>query len=200
MNAPVAEPFAEDEQLQKVAAAVRPEPAGGATAPTPTLEQRDAASLTSSPVAPAPESAQDPAATPTSDARAREREQLARRWDDEEPAWQGRRLPGPAGKPRARTVGESLQSLPILTPVEKARYGFERLTVNMVKPKSETNPQGSAIMTVEELESDGSVRRNTVPFYEGQRIRGSSLRLFKVEQQGIGLEDVRTGERFHVPF
>lgn len=128
------------------------------------------------------------------------RERIARQFEDQDLFRSRTSVPGPADNPPAPTVAESLTSLPVMTPVDMARYGFERMTVNMVRPVSETNPQGSAIITLRETGSDGVALENRLRFYEGQRLQGSSLRLFKVERGGIGLEDARSGDRYYLRF
>ncbi len=109
-----------------------------------------------------------------------------------------RELPG-SRPPVARNEDVRLESLPILTPMDQSRYGFIRLKVNMVKPAGDTSPQGSALITFEEESSGGERTVNRMPFYEGQRIQQSPLRLFKVGPDRVGIEDVRTGEKYQLP-
>ena len=87
----------------------------------------------------------------------------------------------------------------MLTPQDQSRYGYIRLKVNMVKPAGDSNPQGSAILTLEEESNSGDPVVNRMPFYEGQRLQQSPLRLFKVGTDRIGIEDIRTGEKFQLP-
>jgi len=102
----------------------------------------------------------------------------------------------PAASSRNEDV--RLETLPVLTPVDQARYGFVRLKVNMVKPAGDTNPQGSAILTLEEDSGGGDPVVNRMPFYEGQRLQQSPLRLFKVGTDRVGVEDIRTGDRYQL--
>jgi hypothetical protein len=83
--------------------------------------------------------------------------------------------------------------------VDQTRFGFVRLKVNMVKPAGETNPQGSAILSFVEEGADGQAVPNRMRFYEGQRIQNSSLRLFKIGADRVGLEDMRTGDQYQLP-
>lgn len=106
----------------------------------------------------------------------------------------------PGSRPTAnRNEDVNLGLLPILTPVDQSRYGFIRLKVNMVKPAGDTNPQGSAILTLEEESEGGERTVNRMPFYEGQRLQQSPLRLFKVGPDRVGIEDMRTGDQYQLP-
>lgn len=190
-----------DDMGAQVADPVRPEPPGGGPDDEGPMRTEAMVESSSQPEPPAtPERNESKITSASTETWTSTRERMARREDDDQPLWSSRRVPGPSAENPDRAADEALHQLPVLTAVEQSRYGFERLTVNMVKPASDTNPQGSAIMTVHERDADGSTRRNTIPFYEGERIQRSNLRLFKVERQGIGLEDVRTGERYQMPF
>jgi len=112
-----------------------------------------------------------------------------------------RQTPGLEDEPASGPDEPPLIRYPILTTYTlQSQYGFERVSVNMVKPAGPTNPRGSALITVQETDPDGGVRTNRVRFYEGERIQRSQLRLFKVEQRAVGFEDLRTGDRYHIPF
>jgi hypothetical protein len=41
---------------------------------------------------------------------------------------------------------------------------------------------------------------NTMKFYEDQRLQTTTLRLFRVERDGVGIEDMRSGERYRLDF
>jgi len=111
-----------------------------------------------------------------------------------------RRTP-PAPKATAPAQQDvALDRLPLFTPVDQMRYGFERLTINMMKPADATTPQGSAILSFTETSPDGSKLSNRMRFFEGQRIQQSPLRMFKVEDGRVGIEDVRTGDRYQLKF
>jgi hypothetical protein len=95
---------------------------------------------------------------------------------------------------------EDLSALPVLTDADIARAGLVQLKINMPSPAGPANPQGSAILTVREEAGDGSIVTNTMKFYEGQRIQTTTLRLFKVDRNAIGIEDMRTGQQYRLPF
>jgi hypothetical protein len=92
----------------------------------------------------------------------------------------------------------ALDRLPIFSQMDQARYGFDRVKVNIARPANDKNPQGSAILTITEESSDGSLIRNQMRFFENQRILDSPLRLFKIEDHRVGIEDVRTGDRYQL--
>lgn len=121
--------------------------------------------------------------------------------DPELPSASPRRPPAPKSTAATKPGKDvALDRLPIFTESDGIRYGFERIRINMMKPADATNPQGAAILSIAETSSDGSVVRNTMRFYEGQRIQQSPLRIFKVEEKRIGIEDVRTGDRYQLKF
>ena len=81
----------------------------------------------------------------------------------------------------------SLQSLPIFTPADQAKYGVTRLMVNMVKPKNALHPYAFAYI-------------NELKVFEGQRISGTRLRVFRIEQNGVGIEAEDTGSRYFLKY
>ncbi len=104
-----------------------------------------------------------------------------------------------ASNPRA-SRSDDLSTLPALTDADISRAGLVQLKINMPSPAGPANPQGSAILTVREEAGDGTIVTNTMKFYEGQRIQTTTLRLFKVERNAIGIEDMRTGHQYRLPF
>jgi len=147
-------------------------------------------------IAPKPEVSK-PEPDPPAAAPRRPRTRVASRTDSANES-SSRALPGSAIS-ATQTTDIKLETLPILTPQDQMRFGFVRLKVNMVKPSGDTNPQGSAILTLVEEGADGQAVPNRMPFYEGQRIQNSQLRLFKVGPDRVGIEDVRSGERYQLP-
>jgi hypothetical protein len=109
-----------------------------------------------------------------------------------------RESPGAPTRP-PRNANVRLDQLPVLTPVDQLHFGFVRIRVNMVKPSGETNPQGSAILTLSEASDGGEPVVNRMKIYEGQRLLQSTLRLFKVEADRVGIEDARSGEQYQLP-
>lgn len=112
----------------------------------------------------------------------------------------GRTLPAASAQSTRMPEPEDLNSLPVLTPADIARYGLIQLKINMPTPSGPRNPQGSAVLTIREEAADGTVVTNTMKFYENQRIQSTQLRLFKVEATAVGIEDMRSGQRYRLPF
>lgn len=67
------------------------------------------------------------------------------------------------------------------------QYGLNEFTINMVNPKSDRNPYGSAII-------------NRKKVFEDSYIAGSQLRLHKVVNNGISVEESRTGDKYFISF
>lgn len=111
-----------------------------------------------------------------------------------------RSLPASEAPATRAPRNEDLSTLPILTDSDVRRFGLVQLKINMPSPAGPSNPQGSAILTLREEADDGSVIANTMKFYEGQRLQTTTLRLFKVERDAVGIEDMRSGERFQLRF
>lgn len=82
---------------------------------------------------------------------------------------------------------ESLVELPMLTRTDKERYADARLKINMVMPKSSTNPYGFAVI-------------DRMKVYEGQSIPGTRLELIGVDIEGIGVLVQGSRLRYFVPF
>lgn len=102
----------------------------------------------------------------------------------------------PARPPRNANI--SLDRLPVLTPQDQVRFGFARIRVNMVKASSDTTPRGMALLSLSEESDGGELIVNRMKVYEGERLRQSTLRLFKVEADRIGVEDTRSGEQYQL--
>lgn len=119
---------------------------------------------------------------------------------EDDPLPPPRRTP-PAPKTTATPPRDvAVDRLPEFTAMEQMKYGFDRVKINMMKPADATNPRGSALITFTETSDDGSSRTNRMRFLEGERILQTPLRLFKVESDRVGIEDVRTGDRYQLPF
>lgn len=120
--------------------------------------------------------------------------------DDEEELPPPRHSPPVPKSTAAPAKVVAVDRLPEFTPMEQSRYGLERVKINIMKPADATNPRGSAIISFSETSPDGSARTNRMRFFEGERIQQSPLRMFKVEKDRVGLEDVRTGDRYQLQF
>ncbi len=81
----------------------------------------------------------------------------------------------------------SLTELPILTQGDWARYSEGPFMINMVHPKSDTNPYGHAVI-------------NVIKVYEGQNIPGTQFKLIGLDMDGIGVAVQGTTKRFFIPF
>jgi hypothetical protein len=110
-----------------------------------------------------------------------------------------RPLPAASAPAPREPVPEDLHNLPVLTPSDIGQFGLLQLKVNMTTPASPTNVRGSAVMTVRE-DAAVAVAIKPTTLYEGQRIRTTLLRLLKVESDGVAIEDLKTGQRYWLPF
>lgn len=81
----------------------------------------------------------------------------------------------------------SIRSYPPFTPGVQMSAGLDTFKVNMVSPKSDRSPYGSAII-------------NRKKVFEGGFIAGSQVMLYKVEKDGFALEIPRTGKRYFHTF
>lgn len=182
----------------------KPEPA--APDPAPEVQQAPPPTVTAAPepapVAVVPPSRNLPAAVELEDLeepapRTRVAAAPVNQIEDDPPP---RRSP-PAPKTTAAPSRDvPVDRLPEFTAMEQMKYGFDRVRINMMKPADANNPRGSALITFTETAADGSERINRMRFLEGERLLQTPLRLFKVEDKRIGLEDVRTGDRYQLIF
>ncbi len=141
--------------------AAAPPPAPASEPPATKVEKKASPPVAKAPPVksdPAPDSGAEEVSNPetkTPAATSRPRTRVAARPPDSEDL-SARDVPG-ARRSSERNEDINLESLPILSPMEQSRHGFLRLKVNLVKPAGDTNPQGSAIITLEE-EADGGER------------------------------------------
>lgn len=99
-----------------------------------------------------------------------------------------RRIPDPEVKvPAAKPSVLDIRSLPPFSVGMQNQYGLDEFTINMINPKSDRNPYGSAII-------------NRKKVYEGDEISGSQIRLHVVTDAGIAVEVSRTGDLYFARF
>lgn len=83
-------------------------------------------------------------------------------------------------------IPEDIRKLPMLSRVEKSQYGLDNLSLNMLNEANAQRPTGNAIINLEKV-------------FVGETIPGSNARLIGVENHGIAVEIMSTGQRYYLP-
>lgn len=92
-----------------------------------------------------------------------------------------------APAPKPAPVEIDVLTLPPFTADMRNRYGLNNLLINIVNPKSERNPYGSAMINNKKVFEDGY-------------IAASQIRLHKVVNEGIAVEVSRTGDKYFIEY
>lgn len=94
--------------------------------------------------------------------------------------------PAAAVERASAPLPEDIRKLPMLSRSERAQYGLEKLTINMLNEASATRPLGNALINLEKI-------------FIGETLPGTNATLIDVKSHGIAIEIMSTSQRYYVP-